>query len=62
MKTLFKLFAKKDDGAVTAEFVVIFAAAVGLGIVGLTSFDGSTTVEDADVNVTLDRFTSGFAD
>ena len=62
MKNLFKSFAKKNEGAITTEFLVLAAAAVGISIAGLASFQGSTTVEDADVNVTLERFTSGFAD
>ena len=37
MINLFKNFSKDEDGAVTVDWVVLTAAVVGLGIVGVAS-------------------------
>lgn len=37
MIKFFKKFAKDEDGAVTVDWVVLTAAVVGLGILGVTS-------------------------
>lgn len=60
MKKLITLFAKKESGAITTEFLVICAAVVGLGIVGAGGLKGSAPTPEPDVNKTLDRFTAGF--
>lgn len=60
MKTLFKAFAKNDNGAITTEFLVIAAAVVGLGVASVSGLGDSTPAPEPDVNKTLERFTSGF--
>lgn len=40
MKTLFKLFAKDESGAVTVDWVVLTAAIVGIAIAVLTVIAG----------------------
>ena len=60
MTQLIKTFAQKESGAVTTEFLVICAAVVALGIAGAGGLKDSAPKPEADVNDTLNRFTSGF--
>ena len=59
MKKLLKSFLNTDSGAITTEFLVIVAAAVGLGVAGVSNLSSPAPEQDVDVNVTLERFSSG---
>lgn len=59
MKKLLHSFLKSDCGAVTVEFIVIVGAVVALGVTGVSGLSKSPPSEEVDVNVTLERFSSG---
>lgn len=59
MKKLFGKFLRRDEGAVTVDWVVLTAAVVGLAVGVMLSFDNGTTnvasgVGGALTNATVD--------
>lgn len=51
---IFKSFKNDESGAVTVDWVVLTAAIVGLGIVVITSVQGSLTTTTAAITSSLD--------
>ncbi|MGH1578191.1 hypothetical protein [Planktotalea sp.] len=60
MKNLIKSFAKQESGAVTAEFVVIVAAVVGIGVASVAGLGGKDKVVSVDPDAGLANFVAGF--
>lgn len=60
MKNLFKSFATQDGGAVTTEFIVLFAAVVGLGVVGFVGLPSESVDTNSDPDKAIERFVAGF--
>lgn len=61
MAQFFKQFLSKESGAVTTEFIVLVAAVVGLGVVGLAGSNSEAEeVVNTDPNVALESFVAGF--
>nr|WP_319247327.1 pilus assembly protein [uncultured Celeribacter sp.] len=50
---MIKTFSRKDDGAVTVDWVVLTAAVVGLGIAVLATVSNSTTGLGDDISTAI---------